>query len=450
MKAWNAASTKKVEKEIARLEDLGWYHSMELPDGRVIPGIQTIGQLRTRLSQFPIPQDLRGKRVLDIGAWDGWFSFEMEKRGASVVAVDAVRSEKFLIARDLLNSKVEFVLSDVYDMNPAELGRFDVILFLGVLYHLKHPLLALEKVCALATDLVCVESYVTDDGKKRDRKPTMEFYEANELCGQFDNWVGPNVACLLSYCRAAGFARSSLESVIHHRAHVTCFRNWDRRAGLEEPPQVIGVENSASHDQVFAANRDEYVSIWFKSPQRKLGAPDVFAQIGEYGSRPALVLHTGEDGWHAIVKLPPGLSPGWHEVKIRVRDSAYSNTVRIGVGVSALDRHHRGLAAAGEVGLEIKSVADGRTWERNLVRMRPPAAISLWVQGLPAVCSAADVIVRLGGNDLPTMFVSEADSAGLRQINALLPSGLHAGKTSVNIVIGTSVSEPVYLEIVPA
>ena len=448
MKAWNAASTKKVEQEIARLQNLGWYHSMELPDGRVIPGIQTLDQLRTRLRQFPVPQDLRGKRVLDIGAWDGWFSFEMEKRGASVVAVDSVQSERFLVARDLLNSKVEFVLSDVYDLSPADLGRFDVVLFLGVLYHLKHPLLALEKVCALASDLVCVESYVTDDGRKRDRKPSMEFYEANELCGQFDNWVGPNVACLLSFCRAAGFARSTLESVIHHRAHVTCSRKWDRQAGLKEPPYVVCVENSASHDHSFAANRDEYVSIWFKSSERKLGDSDVFPQVGEYGSHPALVHNTGQDGWHAVVKLPPGLSPGWHEVRIRVRDSAFSNTVRIGVGVPPSERHRPGTTV--ENGFEIKSVADGRTWERNLVRMRPDASISLWVLGLPPECGASDVIVRLSGNDLPSLFVSEPDPAGLRQINALVPSGLRAGKTFVSVAVGSSIAEPVHLEIVPA
>jgi len=449
MRAWNAASTKKVEKEIARLQNLGWYHSIELPDGQVIPGIQTLDQLRTRLRQFPVPQDLRGKRVLDIGAWDGWFSFEMEKRGASVVAVDSVQSERFLVARDLLNSQVEFVLADVYDLNPQELGHFDVILFLGVLYHLKHPLLALEKVCALATDLVCVESYVTDNGRWRTRKPCMEFYETTEFGGQFDNWVGPNVACLLSYCRAAGFARSSLESVIHHRAHVTCSRKWDRPAGVKEAPYVVCVENSASHDHNFAANRDGYLSIWFKSAERKLAETDVFPQIGEYGSRPALIVNTGRDGWHAIVKLPPGLSPGCHEVKIRARDSAYSNVVRIGVGVPALERHRRGVGTTEESGVEIKSVADGKTWERNHVRMRPGACISLWVLGLPPVCSPADVIVRLSGNDLPSLFVSEPDSTGLRQINALVPSGVRAGKTSVSIAVGTSVAEAVDLEIVP-
>ena len=69
-------------RQMERLSRLGWYHSIELPDGGLIEGHQTIAQLRRRLDQFHIPADLTGKRVLDIGAWDGWFSFEMERRGA--------------------------------------------------------------------------------------------------------------------------------------------------------------------------------------------------------------------------------------------------------------------------------------------------------------------------------------------------------------------------------
>ena len=66
-------------------EKSGWWHSFELPDGRIIDGVNTLAGLKGRLAQFPIPQDLTGKRVLDIGAWDGWFSFEIERRGAQVV-----------------------------------------------------------------------------------------------------------------------------------------------------------------------------------------------------------------------------------------------------------------------------------------------------------------------------------------------------------------------------
>lgn len=98
-KARNPLFAAETQKQIGRLEAAGWYHSIRFPDGRVTRGHQTEEQLRARLAQFPIPEDLRGKRVLDIGAWDGWFSFEMERRGASVVAVDVREFPTFLDAR---------------------------------------------------------------------------------------------------------------------------------------------------------------------------------------------------------------------------------------------------------------------------------------------------------------------------------------------------------------
>ena len=61
----------------------GWYHSFELPDGTFIDGFMTVEQQKRRYAQFPIPDDLRGKTLLDIGAWDGWFSFEAERHGAA-------------------------------------------------------------------------------------------------------------------------------------------------------------------------------------------------------------------------------------------------------------------------------------------------------------------------------------------------------------------------------
>jgi len=128
------------QQKLEHLERLGWYHSMELPDGRVIPGYQGLDVLRNRVAQFHIPADLRGRRVLDIGAWDGWFSFEMERRGAEVVAVDSTSFERFRVARELLGSKVEYRIDDVCRLTPAKVGYFDIVLFLGVLYHLKHPL----------------------------------------------------------------------------------------------------------------------------------------------------------------------------------------------------------------------------------------------------------------------------------------------------------------------
>src|SRR3984957_2595655 len=285
------------QEQLQALDRLGWYHSMELPDGRVIAGFQSIERLRARIAQFPIPADLRGKRVLDIGAWDGWFSFEMERRGAEVMAIDATPHERFRIARELLGSKVEFRVDDVCRLSPDKIGHFDIVLFLGVLYHLKHPMLALERVCELATEMVCVESFVTDDGSDLSARPVMEFYATTELCGQFDNWVGPNVACLLAMCRTAGFARVHLESVLDHRAHVSCYRQWPEIGESREPaPYLTSVENAATHQREFSSVNDDYVTIWFKSSRADLTAAEVFPQIGTYGSHPVFLGWTGGAG----------------------------------------------------------------------------------------------------------------------------------------------------------
>ncbi len=100
------------------LAQKGWYHSIELPDGTVTDGLISIERLKTRVAHMPIPADLHGKRVLDIGAWDGWFSFEMEQRGADVVAVDCVEIENFLYAHDARKSKVDYRILDVMDLTP--------------------------------------------------------------------------------------------------------------------------------------------------------------------------------------------------------------------------------------------------------------------------------------------------------------------------------------------
>ena len=447
MKARNPVVTEETRKLIARLQTDGWYHSIELPGGEVTPGLQTLEQLRLRARQFPIPEDLRGKRVLDIGAWDGWFSFEMERRGASVVAVDAVESAKFLYAREMLGSKVEYHVSDVYDLRPEELGVFDIVLFLGVLYHLKNPVLALERVCALSRDLVCVESFVTDDGSDPDAKPSMEFYETTELCGQFDNWVGPNVACLLSFCRTAGFARVSLESVLDNRAHVTCRRKWGGGQGTGPAPYIMSLDNATSHDLVFSAAKDDYLSLWFKTDQAGLKEDDVFPEIGEFGARPVVIHNVGGDGWLVVCKLPPGLVAGWPPVRLWVRDSACSNTVRLGIDISANELGERTRACGDNPEFKIEGVTDGKTWEPNVVRIGADACVSLWVRGLPAASKAEDVFVRIDGRELPSVFVCEADSAGLRQVNALLAAGLTPGASDVTVAAGNSVTPAVQIKI---
>jgi tRNA (mo5U34)-methyltransferase len=436
------------QRKLEELARLGWYHSIELPDGQVIAGFQTIDDSRRRIGQFPVPSDLRGKRALDIGAWDGWFTFELERRGARVVAVDSTPVERFRIARDLLGSQAEYHIDDVCRLSPAKIGYFDIVMFLGVLYHLKHPVLALEKVCELSTDMVCVESFVTDDGSDLAAKPVMEFYETTELCGQFDNWVGPNTACLLAMCRSAGFARVQLESVLDHRAHVTCYRHWPEIQNPQDPaPYLTSVENAATRDREFSGLHDDYVSIWFKSPRADLTTADVFPRIGSYGSHPVFLQNTGADGWQVNCKLPPGLAPGWHTATLRVGHSPWGNPVRIGVDLSAEERRWRPTHAEAS-NIHIAIVTDGKTWERNLIHAGLGSSISLWVSGLPEAAVRDGIAVWLDGDDLPATFLSEPDPRGLRQINAMLPTGAQPGDYTVSAGFGDAVSEPVPVRLV--
>jgi tRNA (mo5U34)-methyltransferase len=424
-KACNPAFAAETQRQIGRLEAEGWYHSIRFPDGRVTRGHQSEEQLRARLAQFPIPKDLTGKRVLDIGAWDGWFSFELERRGANVVAVDVREFPTFLEAREALGSKVEYCIDDVTNLTPERYGTFDIVLLLGVLYHLKHPLLALERVCALSTGMVCIESYVLN--ASLDAPPAMEFYEGRELCGQFDNWVGPNLTCLLAFCRAAGFARVELGSVIDQRAHVTCFRKWPERAGAAgEAPRIVAVEK--------ISGAGEYASLWFKSGVPELAPENVFVQVGGFGARPVTVDSTGGDGWLANFRIPPGLDNRLDDVRVAVTNSPWSEPLP--------------AAAPGQPQpLEIVTVTDGKTWERGIIRRGPAACVSLWVRGIPPGTTPTQVEVVLKGRAYPAAFVSRPDAEGLTQVNAILPADLNGESCLIAVRHGAERSQAQTVEI---
>src|SRR5262245_25907070 len=101
--------------------------------------------------------------VLDIGAWDGFFSFEFERRGAArVLAIDTFAWDQgglecFLLARQHFKSKVDYERLDVHDLDPRRMGTFDLVFCAGVLYHLRHPLLALEKIRSVTAKQCIVE-----------------------------------------------------------------------------------------------------------------------------------------------------------------------------------------------------------------------------------------------------------------------------------------------------
>ena len=441
--ARNEAITQETKQQIAEMQTLGFYHSIELPSGEILPGLLSVDRLRHRLTQFDIPADLRGKRVLDIGAWDGFYTFEMERRGAHVVALDLFRNEKFLLARDLVKSKAEYVVGDICRLSSKDLGRFDIVLFFGVLYHVKHPVMALENVCSMTTDTAYVESYVIDDPADLNAIPIMEFYERTELRGQFDNWCGPNVACLMGMARTAGFVEVQFESVLSNRAHITCRRKWSTPPGQDTAPEILCVENSISRDHRFSTSQDDYLSIYFRSETPGLTCDDVFAEAGPFAMRPGEVVDAGGNGWLAVCKLPPGLDAQWHTVRIRVHNSRWSNSLRIPVDVPAEDQ-----GGSGSPNLHVNLVTDGKTWDRWRVNSGADSSLSLWARGIPDSIEKKQLLVLLNGVNLPAIYVSATDAEGLKQVNATLPGGLRPGKFKLRLECGDEVSAPVDVELI--
>jgi SAM-dependent methyltransferase len=123
-----------------------WYHRIDLGDGLVTPGWPDVLALQDHFAKQVAALDLRGKRVLDIGCRDGLFSFQAERAGAAeVIGIDNDLSRgavEFLIPH--FASKVRMHQMNVLDLKPESFGEFDVVLFPGVLYHLRYPMWALK------------------------------------------------------------------------------------------------------------------------------------------------------------------------------------------------------------------------------------------------------------------------------------------------------------------
>lgn len=238
------------EKSIAqRVEEIPyWYHKIELPDGTVTPGWAPINAER-----YGIPENLTGKRVLDIGAWDGYWTFEALKRGAKeVIAIDdfsddlgspektkrnkwatfdlcreafgfteEVKLENHKISKNMWSnhksqySEMQYVsrlYKSVYEVE--KLGHFDVIFLFGTLYHLRYPLLALDLISKVSDGSIYIETAEADDyspyrgGLNRgypNNEMVMEFYPGRQYGNNDNNWWCPTLQCLCEMVRSAGW-----------------------------------------------------------------------------------------------------------------------------------------------------------------------------------------------------------------------------------------------------
>lgn len=234
-----------------------WWHSIELGEGVVTPGKKSPAWLEKEFHALQLPP-LNGKTVLDIGAWDGYYSFMAERLGAkrvvaldhyvwsidrkiaegfhshharSCTAVPSIESsacwqpEKrpgkrgFDTARELLGSGVEPVYADFMTIDPGHLGKFDVVLFLGVLYHMENPLDSLRKLAEFTGTLAVIETHAIVLPAYEHRS-LCEFYPRGELQGDVSNWWGPNLTALKAMCLAAGFTKVEVKQGPPQRSFI--------------------------------------------------------------------------------------------------------------------------------------------------------------------------------------------------------------------------------------
>jgi tRNA (mo5U34)-methyltransferase len=199
------ATVSSLRDEVAAIR---WWHSIDLGHGVVTPGGY---DNRRQIQRAAMPADLSGWSVLDIGAWDGFYAFEAERRGASrVVALDhvvwndpTVGRHGFDLARRALESKVEDVDCEVHSITPERVGgTYDLVLFLGVLYHIHHPLLALERVASVCDRMLILETHVDLEEIGR---PALAYYPGTECANDLSNWFGPNRAAVEAMLKTVGF-----------------------------------------------------------------------------------------------------------------------------------------------------------------------------------------------------------------------------------------------------
>ena len=186
-----------------------WWHTIDLGDGVATPGKSILPEQLRRAEG--IPDDLRGKTVLDIGCWDGFYAFLCEQRGALVTAIDDFQHTEFVkskyglemkpgqgfrVAARCLGSPLKPWKRDFTQMK----GSFDVVLFLGVLYHQRNPLLALENISRLTSGLAIVETHYL-----KTEEPILRFYPGDALNRDPTNFWGPSLSCVSLMLKDVGF-----------------------------------------------------------------------------------------------------------------------------------------------------------------------------------------------------------------------------------------------------
>ncbi|MGH2838032.1 MAG: class I SAM-dependent methyltransferase [Thermoleophilaceae bacterium] len=203
----------------AEAERYPWYHTLELGDGVVTDGMF---DHRPHMQHYPLPADLSGKRCLDVATMDGYWAFEMERRGAASVTaldledpsqldwpaalrgqdqtMDETKAKRFELSKTALGSNVERVLMSAYDLSP-ELGTFDFVFCGDLLLHLKDPITPVENIRSVCTGSAVIVN-VIKKFRMYEKRPMAEL----DGIDVFQWWL-TNLEGLVRIVKAAGFAK---------------------------------------------------------------------------------------------------------------------------------------------------------------------------------------------------------------------------------------------------
>ena len=179
-----------------------WHHAFEIFPGLVTPGTY---DPKILLDKMRLPSDLSGLRVLDIGTADGFFSLQLARRGANVVAIDyRGKQDHGYYVMELLNSvQIEYHRMNVYELADKDIGQFDIVLFMGVLYHLPDMLRALHLIRQCCHGTLFVETHSENDFCRD--VAAARYYPGSTLNNDHTNFWAPNRLCALDMLHDTGF-----------------------------------------------------------------------------------------------------------------------------------------------------------------------------------------------------------------------------------------------------
>lgn len=218
------------------MDTITWWHTFDFEEFKT----QGLDNSPEKLKSIQMPEDLTDWSVLDIGAWDGYFSFVAEKRGARVYAMDSLTHSwnpngieltggkkiiqdgklGFETARKALNSKVIDMNRELDELEHFSCG-YDLVLDLGILYHCENPFKHIRDLAKITKKMLILE---TQTDANYLTPPAMIFYPGNELNNDSGNWWGPNIRCVVEMLLVAGFKDYKIIGIGGNRVVIHAFK----------------------------------------------------------------------------------------------------------------------------------------------------------------------------------------------------------------------------------